>query len=228
MEWSVSTPYSLAVGYKLQVNSIQLLRADSILANGGYLVEPTLIRKIVKKESDHTQHVLVDHTLPERLKKFPRVLSPKIVNEVVKAMKFTTKPGGTAPRADIKGYTEAGKTSTSKKIENGVYAENLYRASFIGFTPVKNAAFVLIVTMDEPEYGFLPGVGKTHHGGTCTAPVFREIAKRSLEYLGIPPDDPYGYASGDPRTDLTKADWMNETRQLQEMYQKWNNKSEHK
>ena len=74
--------------------------------------------------------------------------------------------------------------------------------------------------------GAAPGVGKTHHGGTYIAPVFREIAKRSLEYLGIAPDDPHGYPSGDPRYDPNKADWIADTRVLQEMYQKWNNKSE--
>ena len=77
--------------------------------------------------------------------------------------------------------------------------------------------------MDEPEYGYVAGIGKIHMGGTCAAPVFREIARRSLEYLGIPPDDPYGYPVGDPRYDADKADWAVETRRLQEIYQKWNN-----
>jgi cell division protein FtsI (penicillin-binding protein 3) len=87
---------------------------------------------------------------------------------------------------------------------------------------VKEPSFVLLVTMDEPEYGFAPGIGKLHHWGTCAAPVFREISKRSLEYLGIPPDDPYGYPVGDPRYDRNKADWALETQRLKEKYQKWN------
>ena len=223
LEWSTSTPFSLAIGYNLQLNTLQLLRAHSILANGGFLVEPTIVRKILKSKPDGTQEVLLDNTLPERTESFPRVLSPEIVKQVVNAMKYTTKPGGTARRADVWGYTEAGKTSTSKKSINGIYSETAYHAKFIGFTPVNNPALVLIVSLDEPEYGFIPGVGKNHHGGTCAAPVFREIAKRSLEYLGVPPDDPFGYPIGDPRFDAKKADWMPETRRLQEMYEKWNN-----
>jgi cell division protein FtsI (penicillin-binding protein 3) len=88
--------------------------------------------------------------------------------------------------------------------------------------PADDPAFVLIVTMDEPEYGYEPGQGRTHMGGFCCAPVFKEIAQRSLEYLGIAPDDPYGYPPGDPRYNSEKANWLPEIRRLQEMYEKWN------
>lgn len=223
LEWSVPTPFSMAFGHNIQVTSMQLLRAYAVFANGGHLVQPTLIRKIVKTNPDSSELVLIDNTNPERCRSFPRCLSPEIVREVRDAMKFVTKPGGTARKGDIWGYTEAGKTSTSKKIVNGAYSETLYWGVFVGFAPVNNPAFVLLVVMDEPEYKFIPGVGKNHNGGTCSAPVFREIATRSLEYLGIPRDDPHGYPSGDPRYDEKKADWLAETHKLQEMYEKWNN-----
>lgn len=223
-EWSVSTPYSLAIGHNIQTTSLQLARAYSVFANGGYLVQPTLVRKIVKKQQDGSEVVLLDNTTEERLAKFPRVLDEKIVNRMVNAMKYVTKQGGTSPRASIWGYTEAGKTSTAKKIVNGAYSETLYSSTFVGFTPVKTPAFVLVVCMDEPEYGYKPGIGKLHHGGNCAGPVFREIATRSLAYLGIEPDDPHGYPRGDPRFDENKADWYPEIRKLQEMYQTWNNK----
>ena len=140
-------------------------------------------------------------------------------------MRYVTKPGGTAIKADVPGYTEVGKTSTPKKIVNGAYFEKVYCPTFAGFTPVNQAAVVIAVTIDEPEYGYIPGIGKNHNGGNCTANVFREIAKRSLEYLGIPPDDPFGYPYGDPRRDTQKEVWMNETRKLQEIYDKWNKAS---
>lgn len=221
-EWSVPTPFSLAMGYNVQANTIQIVRAYAVLANGGYLVQPTLVRRIVKKDLQGREHVLVDHTTEERLQQFPRVLDQATVERVVCAMRYVTKPGGTAVKADIPGYTEVGKTSTPKKIVNGLYSETRYCPLFAGFTPVKNAAFVLAITMDEPEYGYIPGIGKNHNGGNCTADVFREISKRSLEYLGIPPDDPYGYPYGDPRRDVNKTAWMAETRLLQEIYHKWN------
>lgn len=222
LEWSVSTPYSLAMGYNMQLNTLQILRAHSVIANGGYLVEPTLIRKIVKKGANGEPVVLVDNTSPERVKNFPRVLKADIVEEVARAMKYPTKPGGTSRRADIWGFSEAGKSSTSHKVFNGGYAPKLTIANFVGFAPFKEPQFVLIVTMDEPEWGFINGT-KIHHGGYVCAPVFKEIARRTLEYLGTPPDDPYGYPRQDPRFNREKADWIKEAEVLQEMYEKWNN-----
>lgn len=225
LEWSAATPYSLAIGHNIQATSIQLARAYSVFINGGYLVKPTIIRKIIRNSPDGTQEILQDNTLSERSKKFPQVLPEHICQRILKAMKFTTKPGGTARSGDVWGYTEAGKTGTGDKVVAGKYCPQKVCSTFIGIVPLKSPSFVLVVVMDEPEYGYLPGIGKLHHGGTCAAPVFREIAKRSLEYLGIAPDDPYGYPVADPRYNGEKADWMPETRRLKEIYEKWNNKT---
>jgi len=222
LEWSTPTPYSLAIGYNLQANSIQFLRAWALLANGGYFVQPTVIRKAVKTCKGETQKILIDHTSAERKETFPKVLDTDIVDVVVEAMKYVTKPGGTGRRADIGGFTEVGKSGTSKKIENGIYSASKYLGSFIGFTPVKDPVLLLHVVMDEPECRYIPGVGHNHYGSCCAAPVFKEIATRSLEYLGVTPDDPYGYPYWDPRYDRERADWLRETDALQEIYEKWN------
>jgi cell division protein FtsI (penicillin-binding protein 3) len=222
LEWSVPTPFSLAIGHNVQATSLQLARAYCVLANGGRLVNPTLVQKIIKKDKNGIEHVLVDNTSEKRLKEFPQVLDPDLVKRLVQSMRYVTKSGGTAVKADVPGYTEAGKTGTSKKIVNGVYSESIYCGTFVGFTPAVDPAFVLVVVMDEPEYGYIPGIGKNHNGGNCAAGVFREIARRSLEYLGIPPDDPFGYPYGDPRRDTEKAEWMSETKRLHELYERWN------
>lgn len=222
LQWSVSTPYLMAIGHNIQTSSLQLLRAYAVFANGGYLVQPTLVQKIEKTNLDGTKETLLDNTGQERIRSFPQVLKTEIVKRIVRAMKFVTKRGGSAPLADVKGYTEAGKTGTAEKVIHGFYSDRHYCSSFVGFTPVKNAAFVLVVTIDEPEYGYLPGIGMQHHGGRCAAPIFREIARRSLEYLGITPDDPHGYPVADPRYDSKKADWIVETEVLKEIYEKWN------
>lgn len=222
LEWSVPTPFSLSFGHNLQMNSIQLARAYAALANGGCLVQPTLVRCIVKTHSSGHQEVLLDHTCEERLKSFPRIFDQDISERVIQSMRYVTQTGGTATKANVQGYTEVGKTSTPKKIINGSYSEVLYCPLFAGFTPARNAAFVLVVAMDEPEYKYIPGIGKNHNGGHCTANVFREIATRALKYLGIPPDDPYGYPYGDPRYDPNKAIWFKETKKLKEKYSEWN------
>ena len=222
MEWSVPTPFSISFGHNILVSSVQMLKAYAVLANGGYDVRPTLVRKVVRQTREGTQEVILDNTLSDRVQNFRRLLEPEIVEEVVRAMKFVTKPGGSASKADIYGYTEAGKTATSEKIVNGAYSKKCNISTFIGFAPVKEAQFVLLVAIDEPEFKYIPGVGKNQLGGNCAAPAFREIGLRTLHYLGVEPDDPYGYPVGDPRRDADKADWIKETQRLKELYEQWN------
>lgn len=220
LEWSTPTPFSLAMGYNVQTSSLQLARAYAVLANGGYLIKPTLVRQIIRKDRDGKGGRIDPFDSPMPV----RVLEADIVARDVRAMRFVTKPGGTAVRADIPGYTEAGKTSTTKKNISGEYSESLYCATFAGFAPARNPRFVLVIMIDEPTYGYVAGLGKLHHGGHCAAPVFREIAKRTLHYLGVAPDDIFGYASGDPRRNPDRTEWMTETRKLQEIYDTWNKK----
>jgi cell division protein FtsI (penicillin-binding protein 3) len=222
LQWSGATPYSLAMGHNILVNSMQILRAYGILANGGFDVKPTLVRKIIKTLRDGSQEVLLDNTRPERVESFPRLLEVEIVEEVVAAMKYATKTGGCAQKADIYGYTEAGKTGTSEKILNGVYSKKNHISTMVGFAPAKDPRFVLLIAIDEPEYKYIPGVGRNQLGGTCAAPAFREIGTRTLQFLGVEPDDPYGYPVGDPRRNAAKADWIKKTEELKMLYEKWN------
>jgi cell division protein FtsI (penicillin-binding protein 3) len=219
LEWSIPTPYSLAIGHNILINAIQMVKAYAILANGGKSVQPHLVRKIVKTLPDGTKQVLVDKTLKESPK---QVLNPAFCKAIVHSMKFATKEGGTSKRADIMGYTEAGKSGTAEKVIDGNYAKDHNISSFLGFAPAKNPRFVLLVSIDDPEKKFIPGVGKHQFGGICAAPVFREIATRALQYLGVAPDDPYGYAPGDPRRDAARADFMTEVKSLKELYDRWN------
>lgn len=218
-EWSVSTPYSLAIGHNILVTSVQMLKCFAMIANEGVEVKPTLIRKIVKKEEDR-EIVILDNTKDEGLKK--RILSKENARKLINAMKYVTKLGGSSRSADIMGYTEAGKSGTSEKIIDGKYSQTKYISFFVGFAPAHNPRFVLLIAIDEPEKKFIPGVGKNHHGGVSATPVFREIARRSLQYLGVAPDDPFGYPFGDPRRNPSKADWMKEVKELTELYKKWN------
>lgn len=215
MQWSKPTPYVIAMGHNILANSIQMVRNFALIANGGYDVQPTLVRKIVKKGRDGKKELILDNTHPAPPK---RLIEPQVIEEITRAMKFTTKMGGTATRADIEGYTEAGKTGTSEKIVNGSYSKKNHISTFVGFAPAKNAQFVLLVAIDEPEWGYIPGVGKNQMGGVCAAPAFREIGRRTLEYLGITPDDPYSL----PGKDKEKADYAKEVKTLKTLYEAWN------
>ncbi len=217
LEWSTPTPYSLAMGHNVQATSLQMVRTFAIFANGGTLVQPTLIRKIVSKDK-----TLIDNTPQARKAAFPHVLDADIIREVHKGMKFVTKRGGSAPLANIWGYTEAGKTGTSEKIVGGTYSKEKNVTTFVGFAPVEKPAFVLLVCMDEPKVCFIPGKGFNQRGGLACGPVFREIGRRTLEYLGTPPDDPHGYPKSDPRYDPKKADWIDAVEKAEMLYKEWN------
>jgi cell division protein FtsI (penicillin-binding protein 3) len=150
------------------------------------------------------------------------VLDKDIVDTVVRALKFVTKRGGSARGADIHGYTEAGKTGTSMKLVGGRYSEKAHFLSFVGFAPASCPAFVLYVGLDEPWVGYIPGRGTNHRGGTSVAPIFREIGRRTLEFLAVPMDDPYGFPLQDPRCDPKRADWSTETEAIERLYKEWN------
>jgi cell division protein FtsI (penicillin-binding protein 3) len=203
LEWSKPTPWSLAIGHNVLVNSLQMIRAYGIFANGGFDVKPTLVRKIVQKDGT----VILDNTTPKNSR---QILDPQDVKEINKAMQFVTQTGGTARKGNIPGYTEVGKTGTTEKVINGVYSKKDHISTFIGFAPATQPRFVLLVAIDNPEYKYTPGVGKNQMGGTCAAPAFKEIGLRSLQYLGVPQDDPQNNA------------WEKEVKELRELFEKWN------
>jgi cell division protein FtsI (penicillin-binding protein 3) len=89
---------------------------------------------------------------------------------------------GTAKKAQVDGYSAAGKTGTAQKIDpkTRAYSKTKYVGSFVGFAPVNNPAVVIIVVIDEPT--------GSYHGGDVAAPVFREIAEQILPGLGVMPD----------------------------------------
>lgn len=217
LEWSVPTPFSIAFGHNIQVTALQLARAHAILVNGGKKVDPTLLKKIERKNRDGTVQLIM-----EKSSSPSQVLDPTIAAKVAKMMRLTTKPGGSCSRGDIWGYTEGGKSGTAEKIVNGTYSKKHYIASFVGHAPANNPAFLLVVSVDEPVVGYIAGIGKNHHGGATGSPIFREIGRRSLEYMGIAPDDPFGYPPGDPRYVAEKADSVIEAKRLIELYKSWN------
>ncbi len=212
-QWSNPTPYSLAIGYNVMVNAMQMVKAYAVFANGGYLVEPTIVDKIVTADG-------IEVKIPKKEKK--KVLSNAIVEMMMRALKYSTKLGGTSSLADIPGYSEAGKSSTAEKIIKGQYSKNTHCSSFLGIAPAKNPKFVLIVVVDEPEKKFVSGFGTTHFGGKCAAPIFREIGKRSLQIMKVPYDDPHGFLPEDPRTIKEESDWFKESRELNSIYDQWN------
>jgi membrane peptidoglycan carboxypeptidase len=87
---------------------------------------------------------------------------------------------GTGERAQVPGYTVAGKTGTAKKLVNGSYrGHSDYNVSFVGFVPSRQPAFAIVVVVDSPHR-------VSPYGGVVAAPIFQRIATAALRQYGIP------------------------------------------
>ncbi len=173
-KWDGLTVSRYPIGQTFTVTPLQMVRAYCALANGGKLME---LRLIDRQKNPATGEELKMEILSPLGNIFKR---PGTHQEIVDMMKLVTKKGGTAEKAAVKGYEVAGKTGTAQKLVNGVYSNNLHVASFIGFVPADNPAFVLLVTVDEPKGAY--------YGGVVAAPAFSHIAKKALRVMNVPPE----------------------------------------
>ena len=170
--WQPSSIGSIAMGQEIGVTPLQVVAAFATVANAGVRVAPHLVREIRSAAG-----AMVYRPNPEQR----RVISEDTAN-ALKGMLEGVTLNGTAKKAQLDGYTAAGKTGTAQKIDPRTrgYSKTKYVASFVGFAPVANPAVVIIVVIDEPA--------GAHHGGDVAAPVFREIAEQILPDLNVAPD----------------------------------------
>lgn len=167
-EWSKVSIGSIPIGHEISVTSLQMARAMSVIANGGYLIKPFVVKKI----QDNDGRVLKSYA-SSQLKK--QIISQQ-ASETMKDILEGVVEKGTAKSAALKEFTTAGKTGTAQKIEpDGKYSHSKYMASFIGFAPVDNPQIVVAVVFDEPT--------PIYYGGSVAAPVFAKITDATLKYF---------------------------------------------
>lgn len=168
---------TIAYGYGITATPLQMARAMAAIANGGELMRPRLVRRVV----DAAGRVVEE--IPPRVVR--RVLDPAAARDITRALEMVTQDGGTGRRARVPGYRVAGKTGTAHMVDPliGGYSRDKIRASFLGFVPAQDPKLVIYVVVDEPLNG--------RYGGEVAAPVFREIAREVLPYLGIEATEPF-------------------------------------
>jgi cell division protein FtsI (penicillin-binding protein 3) len=161
---------SVAMGYQVGVTPLQMTAAVSSVANGGELVQPRLIRAVVRN----------DKRVPVPRKALGRTMSAGTSATLVEIMEGVVERG-TGTKAKILGYTVAGKTGTAKKLVNGKYqGHSDYNVSFVGFVPSRKPTFTIVVVVDSPH-------GVPAYGGTVAAPIFQRIAEAALRHHGVAP-----------------------------------------
>ncbi len=165
---------TVSFGQGMSVTNVQLATAMSAIANGGRLMQPMLVRRLL----DGHGVTVEEHTPRVRRQVVPQRVA-KLVGQMLTAV---TEPGGTAIEAGVDGYLVAGKTGTAQKADyiHGGYAKDKWLASFIGFAPAERPAVVISVVIDEPVIA--------HYGGTVAGPVFRRIAEVTLRHMGVAPE----------------------------------------
>jgi cell division protein FtsI (penicillin-binding protein 3) len=159
---------SVSMGYQIGVTPMQMITAASAVANGGLLMEPHVVRAVVRDGV--------------RTPVAPKVLRRAIEPDTA-AMLTTMMEGvvarGTATLAQIGGYPAAGKTGTANKVVDGRYSPSDFNASFVAFVPSQRPEFTILVVIDTPTVG-------SHFGGGAAGPVFKRIAEAALQARGVP------------------------------------------
>ena len=169
---------TMAIGQGIAVTPLQMLRAICAIANGGELVQPYIIDKIVAADGS-----IVEQGGKQVVRK---VMEPQIAAQM-RSMMEQVVAGGGGKTAAIKGYRIAGKTGTAQKSINGSYVDGQYMSSFVGFVPSDEPQYAMLVMLDTPKGLF--------YGSQVSAPVFRDTLQQILVAKGIQPMQDEGLLS---------------------------------
>lgn len=169
---------SAAFGQTFKITPLQLVRAVAAVVNGGYLLEPHVVKEVLSPEGD-----MVKRTEPVVLR---QVISRE-TSEIMCSLLESVVSQGTAKNAAIVGYRIGGKTGTSEKIdvfdENGNPVDDKI-VSFVGIAPMDSPEYVVLVALDTPSRTS----GYYISGGQMGAPTVRDVLADMLPYLEVEPE----------------------------------------
>jgi cell division protein FtsI (penicillin-binding protein 3) len=177
LAWKPIDLATASFGQGVAVTPLQLAAAYGALANGGILMRPYLVKRIV---DENGEELVANQPTVVR-----RVVSEATAEQVTKILEGVIAAKGTAPLAAVPGLKIAGKTGTAQKVDfdRGGYSRGRI-ASFVGYFPADDPQLVMLVIIDEPQ--------TTIWGGTAAAPAFRAIAVAAAERIGVQPDTSAG------------------------------------
>ena len=169
-DWSGTTAPTVAFGQGYSVTAMQATSIFATIANDGVRVSPTVIAGKSDSSGNYT---------PSATRESVRVISADTAAKMRLMMESVVSSNGTAPSAAIPGYRVAGKTGTAQRIDDTCGCYRGYTASFIGFAPADNPAYVISVTIQDPK--------GLHWGGYLGGPVFKKVMSFVLQSKGIAP-----------------------------------------
>lgn len=163
--WTDSTAATMAFGQGLSVTPLQMINAYSAIINGGAMMKPIIVKQILNSQNQVEKNII-----PEKIK---QVISKKTSEAMVKALQNVVQDPRSMANANIDGMSIGGKTGTAKQVTDGKYDNDKLVCSFIGFFPVEDPEFIVLVSIQEPDRW--NGIQEAF-GSTVSAPAFREIA----------------------------------------------------
>ena len=181
-QWSKISIGALSIGQEVGVTPLQMLRTLATIANGGYLVTPRVVRRVLTPKGD---------VFYEPVASRKRIVRLATTLQMKKALSLAVTEG-TGVGAQLNGYSSAGKTGTAQKFIDGEYSRTQYVASYVGFAPLDNPVVAAIVVINEPQ--------GEYYGGHLAAPAFKAIVEQSLIHLRVPRDQPLGMEEVPPQT----------------------------
>ena len=161
---------TMSFGQRFTITPLQMTTALCSVVNGGYLIEPTLVKSMSNPDTGE----IID----TKTKVVRQVISSQTSSQMREMMQSVVI-NGTGKKAAVKGYSVGGKSGTSEPPVGNKEAG--YVASFAAISPVENTKLVVLVTLYDPH-------GSSHQGGTVAGPVAGQILSEVLPYLGIQPD----------------------------------------
>jgi cell division protein FtsI (penicillin-binding protein 3) len=166
---------TVSFGQGIAVTPLQLAFAMASMVNGGKMMKPYLVKQVTDPEGR-----VVYRGEPKELR---RTISPKTSRQIREILGKVVQEDGTATQARIKGFLVGGKTGTAQKVEVGTgrYSPDKRIASFVGFLPLQDPEFLILVVVDEPK-------GEVY-GGVVAAPAFNRIAVKTAYYMGLTPTE---------------------------------------
>jgi len=161
---------TVSYGQGISVTPLSILTAISSFANDGKLMKPYIVSEFIKADG---------HSEKNKPKVVCQVVSPKTAS-LISAMMTSVIKNGHAKQAGIKGYKLAGKTGTAqipKKNGRG-YEEDKTIHTFVGFGPIPNPKFSILVKLDSPTNAL--------YAANTTAVVFGELSQELVNYYNVP------------------------------------------
>jgi cell division protein FtsI (penicillin-binding protein 3) len=171
--WADINTATISFGQGVSVSAMQLAGAFAMIANGGNLMTPQIVRRVLNRKGE-----VVKEFEPE-IRRTP--LSPQVTRKVAEILSTVTEIGGTGTAAAVDGFMVAGKTGTAQKVDSATkgYSVDKRIGLFAGFVPALDPRLVVVVAIDEPK-----GI---KYGGVVAAPAFRSIATAALRNYGVFP-----------------------------------------